>query len=374
MPQSTQANAVSIAPRVYYEITSRCNLACFHCNDAFGATARRINPEALLGFHARFAAAFGHNGMVSSVVTGGEPTLHTDLPRILEGLSGFGPVVLTTNGTLDTASMLSNAMRCFPHLTVQVSFDGATKEIFEAIRGPGTWDVVVRFLRAMVDAGLGARICLSMSVMKKNYQEHEAIVALADRLGVGMVYFPSLLPAGHAREFWDQVALPPAETIRVLDSIGAMMTDDATPVTVRSNTLDQILVRLLHKEKADCLTQFTLKVDCDGAVMPCPATGRKDVCLGAITDADVIERLPAQLEAMSAWFGGVRQPPKNCGAACDAHPYCQGQFCASCELLAFPEPAVVRDACMVMKHHFHNALTAQRVMAERNLRSPRRGG
>src|SRR5437899_11527868 len=84
-------------------VTDRCNIRCFYCmpeNDVqFVYRSEILSFEEIERF-ARVAAGLGINKIR---VTGGEPLVRRDLPRLIEKLiaiPGIGDLALTTNGVL----------------------------------------------------------------------------------------------------------------------------------------------------------------------------------------------------------------------------------------------------------------------------------
>src|SRR5438445_10967687 len=84
-------------------VTDRCNIRCFYCmpeNDVqFVDRSEILSFEEIERF-ARVAAGLGINKIR---VTGGEPLVRRDLPRLIEKLiaiHGIGDLALTTNGVV----------------------------------------------------------------------------------------------------------------------------------------------------------------------------------------------------------------------------------------------------------------------------------
>jgi organic radical activating enzyme/GNAT superfamily N-acetyltransferase len=72
------------------DVTSRCNLKCEYCyHDNNGS--ERSKDEIIQD-------AEEHKDLAPFILTGGEPTLHPDLPEIIREISKFGEVNLLTNG------------------------------------------------------------------------------------------------------------------------------------------------------------------------------------------------------------------------------------------------------------------------------------
>lgn len=127
--------------------TSGCNFVCGFCHNAESLGRRRA------GLHwNRLAAActhFRHNWVTGIVISGGEPTLSPDLPRLVEFLRGRGfRLKLDTNGSrpemlaavlprLDYVAMdIKCALRRYPEF-VQWPDTAAIARSVDLIRGSG---------------------------------------------------------------------------------------------------------------------------------------------------------------------------------------------------------------------------------------------
>src|SRR5438046_6346282 len=84
-------------------ITDRCNFRCTYCMPAEGL--QWLPKEELLTFEelTRLLALFVRLGVRGLKITGGEPTIRADLPRLAEMFRSVGPdldISITTNGLL----------------------------------------------------------------------------------------------------------------------------------------------------------------------------------------------------------------------------------------------------------------------------------
>ncbi|GAB4063850.1 GTP 3',8-cyclase MoaA [Uliginosibacterium sediminicola] len=87
-------------------VTDRCNFRCTYCmpRERFGRDHAFLPREALLSFEeiSRVAKVFADLGVEKIRLTGGEPLLRKDLPKLVEMLAGIPGIELTmtTNGGL----------------------------------------------------------------------------------------------------------------------------------------------------------------------------------------------------------------------------------------------------------------------------------
>ncbi|NOY30259.1 MAG: GTP 3',8-cyclase MoaA [Planctomycetes bacterium] len=158
-------------------VTDRCNIRCFYCMPAEKVTFRP--REELLTFEeieqfVRIAATLGINRVR---LTGGEPLVRSELPKLvsrLAGIPGIEDLALTTNGLLlaEQATDLKSAGLN----RLNISLDTLDEKIFQEIsRRPGL-DQVLKGIFAAKQAGF-EKIRLN-AIAIRGLTEHE-IVPLA---------------------------------------------------------------------------------------------------------------------------------------------------------------------------------------------------
>ncbi len=108
----------------------------------------------------------------------------------------------STNGlriTPEVAARLAGS----DYVDVQISLDGATAEVNDAVRGPGSFDMAVRALQNLADAGFrDAKI--SVVVTRHNVSQLDEFKALADRFGATL-RITRLRPSGRGADVWDDL-------------------------------------------------------------------------------------------------------------------------------------------------------------------------
>jgi len=119
-------------------VTDRCNFRCTYCmpKRAFGSSYRFLRRSEVLSFEeiARVTGIFVGLGVEKVRLTGGEPTLRRDLPRLVEKLAridGLREINLTTNGSRLTE--MAGPLRDAGLSRVTVSLDSLDDETFRAM-------------------------------------------------------------------------------------------------------------------------------------------------------------------------------------------------------------------------------------------------
>jgi SynChlorMet cassette radical SAM/SPASM protein ScmF len=175
--------------QIYFYLTEGCNLRCRHCWIAPKyQTADKSYTALDLDLFKSIVEQAKPLGLTGVKLTGGEPLLHPQLKEILEYIQTEDlSMTLETNGVLCT-SKLARQMAACKNPFVSVSLDGADAEIHEWVRGvTGCFDETMSGIRNLADAGLRPQVI--MTVMRRNKDEMEPVVRLAERLGAASVKF-----------------------------------------------------------------------------------------------------------------------------------------------------------------------------------------
>lgn len=167
-----------------FELTPRCNLRCRMCYVRLTpAEMEPLGRELTADAWLQLAAQAKEAGMVFLLLTGGEPLLRSDFPRIYKGLATMGlSISINTNGTLLTDEV-RRLWTQLPPAQVNVTLYGACREDYGALCGdPDAFDRVMEALRWLREAGILTR--LNTTVVPQNLPHWEQIRELADGLGL----------------------------------------------------------------------------------------------------------------------------------------------------------------------------------------------
>ena len=199
-------------------VTDRCNLRCTYCmpEERYHENHVFLPREELLRFEeiavvARAAATLG----VSKLrITGGEPLLRRDLPRLVEMLGripGIDDIALTTNGLLLPA--LAPALRAAGLRRVTVSLDSLDDRTLARLSGrPITASTVISGIEAAQAAGFSP--VKVNAVIQRGVNDTE-ILPLVERFrGSDVVLrFIEFMDVG-TMNGWERGAVVPAASIR----------------------------------------------------------------------------------------------------------------------------------------------------------------
>jgi cyclic pyranopterin phosphate synthase len=209
-------------------ITDRCNFRCVYCMDP---DVRFADPRSLMSVDemVRVVRACMNLGVRHVRLTGGEPTVHPKLTRIIESIAALGvdDLSMTTNGSLCTPELLREWKQAgLRRLTF--SLDAVTPEVFDAMtrdREKAGAQRVVQAIRDAIAEGLGPVKVNAVVMRGRNEQEVPKLAALArDMGGEGFeMRFIEYMPLDSGRH-WDRNMLVPADEIVRLASQAAPLT------------------------------------------------------------------------------------------------------------------------------------------------------
>ena len=206
-----------------WELTYACNLSCVHCLSSSG----RRDPRELTTAECRAVIDELQRMQVFYVnIGGGEPTVRPDFWDLVDYATGHEVgVKFSTNGvkiTPDIARRLAGR----DYVDVQISLDGATPEVNDAVRGRGSYAVALRAMRNLAGAGF-AGFKISVVMTRHNVGQLEELKAIADGFGA-QLRITRLRPSGRGADVWDELHLAPGQQRVLYDWLVAHGTDVLT--------------------------------------------------------------------------------------------------------------------------------------------------
>lgn len=208
-----------------WELTEACNMRCGHCLVAAG---RRAPNELSTRQALRLCDQLADLGTRSVALSGGEPLLRPDWPKITQRLAGRDiHVGMTSNGWLIDRQTVRRAEDAgLGGMTV--SLDGL-ESTHDAIRRKGSFR---RCLRAL--AALGAASCraaVKTTVAKGNLAELDALGRIVADSGARSWQLQLALPAGNMLTHRQDV-LEPREVLTLLDFVESVRDAGVLDVSV----------------------------------------------------------------------------------------------------------------------------------------------
>jgi SynChlorMet cassette radical SAM/SPASM protein ScmF len=220
---------------IYFYLVEGCNLRCRHCWIAPKFEAGDPKWPTLEFDLFRDIIEQGRPlGLRSVKLTGGEPLIHPDIDAILEYLTTSDlQLTIETNGLPLTRERAETISRCKKPF-VSVSLDGVDAATHEWVRGvEGCFESALDGIRNCLAAGMRPQII--MSVMRRNADQMEPMVRLAETMGAESVKFNLVVPNARGERLheagetvpieelvklghWVETALIPSTSLRVAHS------------------------------------------------------------------------------------------------------------------------------------------------------------
>jgi mycofactocin biosynthetic radical S-adenosylmethionine protein MftC len=187
-----------------WELTYACNLSCLHCLSSSG----RRDPRELIDTLQRMQVFYVNIG-------GGEPTVRPDFWELVEYATAHHVgVKFSTNGVkIDAAA--ARMLAASDYVDVQVSLDGATAEVNDAVRGPGSYATAIRAMENLRDAGFRG-FKLSVVMTRQNISQLDDFKAIADRYGA-QLRITRLRPSGRGADVWHELHPLPSQQRELYD-------------------------------------------------------------------------------------------------------------------------------------------------------------
>ena len=180
-----------------WELTYACNLSCVHCLSSSGRRdPRELSTEqcqALIDELARMQVFYVNIG-------GGEPTVRADFWELVDyAVARRVGVKFSTNGVKITPEV-ARRLAGSDYVDVQISLDGATEQVNDAVRGAGSYRTAMRAMGALAAAGFRG-FKMSVVVTRQNAGQLDQFEALAREHGA-QLRLTRLRPAGRGADVW----------------------------------------------------------------------------------------------------------------------------------------------------------------------------
>ncbi|HVV29609.1 MAG TPA: mycofactocin radical SAM maturase, partial [Mycobacteriales bacterium] len=228
-------------------------------------------------------------------------------------------VKFSTNGSrLDATA--ARRIAGTDYVDVQISLDGATAAVNDAVRGPGSYAAAVAAMDNLAAAGF-PNFKISVVVTRENIAELDGFRAIADRYGATL-RLTRLRPSGRGADVWDQLHPTQAQQRELYDWLVAHPDTLTGDSFFHLSALGERLpgLNLCGAGKVVCL------IDPIGDVYACPFVLHDNFKAGNVRDAG---GFPA-IWRTSELFTELREPT-SAGAcnSCGSYDACRGGCMAS---------------------------------------------
>jgi mycofactocin biosynthetic radical S-adenosylmethionine protein MftC len=318
-----------------WELTYACNLSCVHCLSSSG----RRDPRELSTVEAKAVVDELERMQVFYVnIGGGEPTVRPDFWELVDYATAHRVgVKFSTNGVRIT-DVVAARLAASDYVDVQISLDGATAEVNDSVRGPGSYATARRAMDRLAAAGFrGFKV--SVVCTRSNLDQLDEFKALTDSYGA-QLRLTRLRPAGRGADVWDELHPTPEQQRRLYDWLvergeGVLTGDSFFHLAGYGQALPGL--NLCGAGRVVCL------IDPVGDVYACPFAIHDAFRAGSVRD-------PGGFTAVwrsSTLFASLREPQSaGACASCGAYDACRGGCMAAKFFtglpLAGPDPECVR--------------------------------
>ena len=263
-------------------VTDRCNIRCWYCMPAEGVQFRPRGE--ILSFEEieRFVRVAAGLGIRKLRLTGGEPLVRKDVPRLVQMLAavpGIAELAMTTNGI--ELPRYAQALRDAGLQRLNISLDTLDRDKFRQITGSDELPRVLQGIAAARQAGFAQTKLNTLAIRGMTEDEIVPLALFARKHRLGLRFIEFMPFYGNPQWDSDRV-LPGEEILQVLSSeIGPL--EPVTPSGSRAAATEYRfsgggrigLIRSVTKPFCECCNR--LRLTADGKIRNCLfSTGQWD--------------------------------------------------------------------------------------------------
>ena len=313
---------------VFLFVTNDCNLRCTHCYVSSGdyVPPREMNLQEIKGVIDQARDL----GVSRFLVTGGEPFMVRDIYEIIRYISAENDLVLLTNGMFFNDSNVAKLRDSIGrgNISFQVSLDGPTAELHNAIRGKHAFEKAIAGAKRLIDSSYDVAISTAVSVHTVDHMTE--MTRLVGRLGASAHHILWMQEWGRAIDNSATLMLTPERVAQVMRD--CKVVGDEIGVTIDNDASLRVRVQGKHGRKTDlCSCAWdSLAVFSDGQVYPCVwLAGAPGMECGSVLETS-LEKIWRDSDTMRQIRGVSVQNRENCsdchlkflcagGSPCSSH-------------------------------------------------------
>ncbi len=197
-----KVNLRSLPWNIIVELTANCNLRCPMC--PVGMAGWDPSKEMQWDLFARIGRRLFPKALMVDLRSQGESTIARHWEEALDFIEPFrAQFKITTNGMKLTPKICDRMAG--QQMAVTVSFDGATRDTFEANRAGSDFERICRNIRTLSAAqrkhkNPARNLALRMTLQRNNLDEIPGVIQLAHEMGVKVVHLQPVDTQGDERE------------------------------------------------------------------------------------------------------------------------------------------------------------------------------
>jgi radical SAM protein with 4Fe4S-binding SPASM domain len=247
-------------------LTYACNNACAHCYNEPGRF--EMDSLGLEGWE-DVLDTLAEIGVPHVILTGGEPTLHPDLPAIVRHADGLGLVVgMNSNGRRLADPQRVEALVEAGLNHVQITLESSRAGVHDGMVGrDGAFDQTVAGIRQALAGGL--HTITNTTLTRQNADHALEIIAFLDDLGLHTFAMNGIIHAGGGTNTPE--AIPPAEMASLLAAVRDEATDrDMRFLWYTVTEYCELSPLALNLSPKRCnAAEYSICIEPNGDVLPC---------------------------------------------------------------------------------------------------------
>ena len=274
--------------------TFACNLGCKHCYlpnhnnnslsyDVINKLIHEWN-EIVLRDNKRYG------GIIH--IKGGEPLIMSNFNQILKDIINLKSLslMITTNGTLIKENIFNLFEKAFieldENIIINLSLDGSCSETHDYIRGNGSYNKSIKFLKELNERNIPTHINFVLS--RYNSSELEDILDIAEEYNVSQVNLLPFVAKSYGASIQEAV-LTPEENYNIIHKLFSKSC--SSKKSLLAGTIPDLIIR--EKENGyrtyECVAGYKgfYYITPDGSVFSCPNLMDKEDCIGNILNTSL---------------------------------------------------------------------------------------
>jgi len=197
-------------------VTDRCNVRCEYCMPAKGAEFRPHSEILTYEEIERFVRVAARLGICHVRITGGEPLVRKDIPRLVEmlsGIPGITDIAMTTNGIL--LDRFAGPLKAAGLDRLNISVDTLDRDKFQKITRHDKLPEVLQGIAAAREAGFENTKLNALAIRDFTEDEVAPLALFAREHGLNL-RFIEFMPVDGDRRWTSDRVLPGTEILEIL--------------------------------------------------------------------------------------------------------------------------------------------------------------
>lgn len=286
---------------LWIHVAGKCNLSCPFCYSLSGDNNKlQLDCNKVIAFLTRIPEEKRN----SIVISGGEPFLYKDLPKLVKQLREmkYKSILVITNGTVGEELY----EEVVPYVdAVQVSVDGTIPAIHNLSRGEGSFDKMVKNLERIrrFDA---SKLIISFTPTSNNIDDLPNLPKFAYDHYIDAIHITRLMPVGRGKKMSDNLTMESNRysdnfkkfvdnfnNIERIIAIDSELNEGGRGLISLTFAGDQTYKVAYRQKKITCGAGLgSMSIYFDGKIYPCASLQNTEFVLGTIDDPveQVIEK------------------------------------------------------------------------------------